>query len=82
VNRRREDAGLTNEAQQRVIKILSTGISYLVANRLADRFIDLPEEPGVWDDIKEELLREAFTVASTALASFIVRRVIANRWGS
>jgi hypothetical protein len=48
-------------------------------NRLAERFIDLPEEPGVWDDIKEELLKAGFTLGSTALASFIVRRVVAGR---
>ena len=70
---------MSDDAQKRTIKILSTGISFLVMNRLAERFIDLPEEPGVWDDIKEELLKGAFTLASTALASFIVRRVVAGR---
>jgi hypothetical protein len=75
----KEDAGVSDDAQKRAIRILSTGISFLVMNRLAERFIDLPEEPGVWDDIKEELLKAGFTLGSTALASFIVRRVVAGR---
>ena len=73
---------MDEETQKRAIKILSTGISYLIANRLAERFIDLPEEPGVWDDVKEDLLKVAFTLASTVLASFIVRRIVAGRWGA
>ena len=73
---------MDEETQKRAIKILSTGISYLIANRLAERFIDLPEEPGVWDDVKEELLKVVFTLASTVLASFIVRRIVAGRWGA
>ena len=70
---------MNEETQKRAIRILSMGISFLVMRRIADRLIDLPEEPGVWDDIKEELLKEAFTLASTALASFIVRRIVAGR---
>ena len=81
-NETRGGSDMDEETQKRAIKILSTGISYLIANRLAERFIDLPEEPGVWDDVKEELLKVVFTLASTVLASFIVRRIVAGRWGA
>jgi len=73
---------VNDETQKRMITILSSGIAYLLASRLADRFIDEPEERGIGDDIKEAALKAGFSLASTVIASMIVRRVIGTRWGS
>jgi hypothetical protein len=68
--------------QKRAITILATGIAYLLANRLADRFLDEPEERGVKDDVKEALVKATFSLASTVIASIIIRRVVSSRWGA
>jgi hypothetical protein len=53
----------------------------LLANRLADKIIEEPEERGVRDDVKEALLKASFSLASTVIASIIIRRVVGSRWG-
>jgi hypothetical protein len=73
---------VNDETQKRMITILSSGITYLLASRFADRFFDEPEERGVSDDIKEALLKASFSLASTIIASVFIRRVMGNRWGS
>jgi len=74
--------GVNDETQKRAITILSTGIAYLLASRFADRFLDEPEERGVADDVKEALVKATFSIASTVIASIIIRRVVSTRWGS
>ena len=73
---------MNDETQKRMITILSSGIAYLLASRIADRFIDEPEERGIRDDVKEATLKALFSLASTVIASIIVRRVVGTRWGS
>ena len=73
---------MNDEAQKRAITILSTGISYLLASRFADKFLDEPEERGVQDDVKEALVKAGFSLASTVIASVIIRRVVSSRWGA
>ena len=73
---------MDDETQKRMITILSSGIAYLLASRLADRFLDEPEERGIGDDVKEATIKAAFSLASTVIASIIVRRVVGNRWSS
>ena len=68
--------------QRRAIMLLATGIAGLLSSRLADKLIDVPEERGIQDDVKEALLKAAFSVASTLIASVIIRRVLGSRWGS
>jgi len=72
---------VSDEAQKRAITILSSGIAYLLASRLADRFIQEPEVRGVRDDVKEALIKAGFSLVSTVVASFVIRRVVAGRWG-
>jgi hypothetical protein len=81
-NQRREDTGVNEETQKRAITILATGIAALLSNRLSDRFLDVPEERGIQDDVKEALLKAGFTVISTVIASVIIRRVVSGRWGT
>jgi hypothetical protein len=76
-----EDAGMNDEMQKRAITILASGIAYLLASRFADRFLDEPEERGVQDDVKEALVKASFSLASTVIASVIIRRVVSSRWG-
>lgn len=72
---------MSDEAQKRAITILSSAIAYLLANRLADRLFQEPEVRGIRDDIKEALVKAGFSLASTVVASFVIRRVVAGRWG-
>jgi len=74
--------GVNDETQKRAITMLSTGIAYFLASRFADRFLDQPEERGVADDVKEALIKSAFSITSTVVASIVIRRVVGSRWGS
>ncbi|CAN5900184.1 hypothetical protein BH23ACT11_BH23ACT11_02690 [soil metagenome] len=67
---------MSEDAQKRLITILSGVIAYVVADRLADRFLDIPDQPGIADDVKEALIKGGFRLASTALASIIVRQLV------
>ena len=67
--------------EKRIISILSTGIAYMLASQLADRLIKEPEVRGVKDDVKEAVLQAAFSLASTIIASFVIRRILSSRWG-
>ena len=73
---------MDNETQKRLITILSSGIAYALASRLADRLIQEPEVRGVRDDFKEAALQASFSLASTLVASYLIRRIVASRWGS
>ncbi|MDQ3841525.1 MAG: hypothetical protein M3272_00150 [Actinomycetota bacterium] len=73
---------MDEETQKRAIMLLSTGIAAILANRLSDRFIDVPDERGIKDDVKEALLKAGFSLASTIIASVIIRRVVSTRWGA
>jgi uncharacterized membrane protein len=73
---------LNDETQKRLITILSSMIAYLLAGRLSDILIKEPEVRGVRDDLKEALLKAGFSLVSTIIASFVIRRVVASRWGS
>ncbi|MGF1472654.1 MAG: hypothetical protein ACFB50_13070 [Rubrobacteraceae bacterium] len=72
---------MDEEVQKWLISILSGIIAYAVADRLADRFLNVPEEPGISDDIKEAFIKGSFRFASTALASIVVRRLVSRRQG-
>lgn len=72
---------VNEDAQKRLITILSGIIAYAVADRLADRFLDVPDQPGIGDDIKEAVIKSGFRLASTALASIVVRRVVSRYMG-
>ena len=78
----KEDASVDEETQKRAIMLLSTGIAAILANRLSDRFIDVPDERGIKDDVKEALLKAGFSLASTIIASVIIRRLVSTRWGA
>jgi hypothetical protein len=59
--------------------ILATVVAYLLASRLADRFVDQPEVRGVRDDLKEGLLSGASSLLLTVVASVVARRVVGGR---
>ena len=73
---------MNDETQKRLITILSSMIAYVLAGRLSDLLIKEPEVRGVRDDLKEALLKAGFSLVSTIIASFVIRRVVASRWGS
>jgi hypothetical protein len=59
--------------------ILATVVAYLLASRLADRFVDQPEVRGIRDDLKEGLLSGASSLLLTVVASLVIRRVLSGR---
>lgn len=73
---------MSDETQKRLIAILAMGIGWGLAHLITDRFIGEPEERGVKDDVKEALLKSTASLASTVIASIIIRRVISKRWGT
>lgn len=73
---------MNEETQKRVITILSTALASLAASKLADRILDEPEERGVTDDVKEALVKAGFSLASTVVASILIRNVVSKRWGA
>ena len=73
---------MNDEMRKRMISILSTVIAFWLASRLAERFIQQPEARGVRDDLKEGLVQAAFSLASTVIASSIIRRLVGSRWGA
>jgi hypothetical protein len=72
---------MNDETQKRLISILSTGIAYVLASQLAERLIKEPEVRGVRDDVKEAVLQAGFSLASTIIASILIRQIISSRWG-
>ena len=70
---------MNDQTQKRLISILSTAIAFVLASRLAGKMIREPEVRGVKDDIKEALLQAGFSLASTIIASILIRQLINNR---
>ncbi len=71
---------MSDDTQKLLISVLSTAIAFVLASNLAERFIQQPEERGVGDDVKEALLQASFSLASTIVASVLIRRVLGSRW--
>jgi hypothetical protein len=68
---------LMNDAvRDRLVTILAAGIAYLISQQVVDRLIDIPDEPGLKDDVIEAVLKGATTATSTILASIVVRRLL------
>jgi hypothetical protein len=70
-----------DDKKKSVITILATAIAYLLASRLADRFVDQPEVRGIRDDLKEGFLSAASSLILTIVASVVIRRVVGSRQG-
>lgn len=66
---------MDDSTQQRAITIVAAAISYVISHYVADRFIDVPDQRGIKDDVLEAVLKGATTATSTILASILVRRV-------
>lgn len=69
---------MDDATQQRVMTLLAAGIAYLISHQLTDRFIDIPDQRGIKDDVLEAVLKGATTAVSTILASIIVRRLFSR----
>jgi hypothetical protein len=68
-----------DETQKRIITILASAVAYLLASRLAERFVEQPEARGIGDDLKEALLSAASSLILTIVASLVIRRVVGRR---
>lgn len=73
---------MNEDTQKKIISITSTLIASQLASKLADKLFVEPEERRVRDDAKEALIKAGFSLLSTIIASIIIRRLIAGRWGS
>ena len=67
---------MNDAVRDRLVTILAAGIAYLISQQIVDRVIDIPDEPGLRDDVLEAVLKGATTATSTILASIIVRRLL------
>ncbi|HEX2182008.1 MAG TPA: hypothetical protein VHH10_06955 [Rubrobacteraceae bacterium] len=70
---------MDDDTLKRAIMILATVVAYVLASRLAERFVDQPEVRGLRDDVKEGLLSAASSLLLTVLASVVIRRVVGGR---
>ena len=70
---------MNDDRLKSAIMILATVVAYLLASRLADRFVDQPEVRGVRDDLKEGLLSAASSLLLTVVASVVIRWVVGGR---
>jgi alcohol dehydrogenase YqhD (iron-dependent ADH family) len=66
---------MDDATQQRMITLVAAGIAYVISHQLTERFIDIPEQRGIKDDILEAILKGVTTATSTILASMLVRRL-------
>jgi len=71
----RESRLMSDAVRERLVTILAAGIAYLISNYVTERFIDIPDEPGLKDDVIEAVLKGATTATSTIIASIVVRRL-------
>jgi hypothetical protein len=67
---------MNDAMRDRLVTILAAGIAYLISQQIVDRLLDIPEEPGLKDDVLEAILKGATTATSTILASIVVRRLL------
>lgn len=72
---------MDEDTQKWMITVGAALIAHVLADRIADRYLDEPEVRGVSDDIKEAFIKGSFRFGSTVLASLIVRKVVSGRWG-
>jgi hypothetical protein len=68
-----------DDTLKRTIMVLATVVAYVLASRLAERFVDQPEMRGLRDDVKEGLLSAASSLLLTVVASVVIRRVVGGR---
>ena len=66
---------MNDAMRQRMITFLAAGIAYLISQQLTNRYINIPEQRGIKDDVLEAVLKGATTATSTILAAVIVRRL-------
>ena len=66
---------MNDATRQRMITFLAAGIAYLISQQLTNRYINIPEQRGIKDDVLEAVLKGATTATSTILASILVRRL-------
>ncbi|CAN5759955.1 hypothetical protein BH18ACT11_BH18ACT11_14830 [soil metagenome] len=71
---------MSDKAQQRLLTLLSIGISIGLSQPLA-RFIGekIPERRGIKDDVTEAILKGLVRAVALTLASLIVRQIAASR---
>jgi hypothetical protein len=67
---------MNDAVRDRLVTILAAGIAYLISQQVVDRLIDIPDEPGLKDEVIEAILKGATTATSTILASIVVRRLL------
>lgn len=73
---------MSENAQKRIVVVLSTALAAWTATKLAGSFLDEPERRGARDDLKEALLQGTFSLVFTLAASWVIRNVLSKRWGT
>lgn len=75
---------MSEDTQKKLISIISTLIASQLASKLAGKLFVEPEteKRRVRDDAKEALVKAGFSMASTIVASIIIRQLVSKRWGA
>lgn len=75
---------MSEDTQKKLISIISTLIAAQLASKLAGKLFVEPEteKRRVRDDAKEALVKAGFSMASTIVASIIIRQLVSKRWGA
>jgi hypothetical protein len=70
---------MSEEAQERLVTLLTALMGAALSDPLISRFVEAPEERELEDDVKEATLKAGVTFASTILASVLIRQ-LARSW--
>lgn len=69
---------MDESTQQRLSTVLAAAIGYGFSQLVTNRFLDIPEQRGIKDDVLEAVLKGANTALSTLVASIVVRRILSR----
>ncbi len=70
---------MSDKAQKRLLRILALVIAAGLSRPLGNTVVDVPEQRGIKDDIKEAALEGAVRMTSLFVASVFVRRLARSR---
>lgn len=59
--------------KKNMMTLISRVGTIALSSALADKIIAVPEQPGIKDDIKEAVLKAAFTIITASIASILIR---------
>ncbi len=72
---------MSDKAQRRLLSILAIIVAAGLGRQLSGMFVEVPEQRGIKDDIKEAAIEGAVRMTSIVIASIVVRQLARSRQG-